>query len=176
MPSAHSFSFQKQDRCTYMRAVHCQNGEQVSITVLILVFQLVCRCPPGSWNGCARQRSIGLANYVSVPSTERMQLGRPRPALFGAPRPFTKTVYGSRSSAETERAERRGPLSFSLCGPIEGMTDCNPDEPCDFITVSSKAKGWRCHFKRSEKALASALAMYQQRFRPECTKVNRISC
>ena len=53
VPLAHSFPFVKQDRSTcrrYMRTVYCQNGEQVSRTVLTLRFQLVSRGPPGSWH------------------------------------------------------------------------------------------------------------------------------
>ena len=69
VPSAHSFSFVKQDRYTcYMRTVYWQNGEQVmSRTVLTLRFQLVSRGPLGSWHAPVSTREI-LAYLQVAPS------------------------------------------------------------------------------------------------------------
>ena len=75
VPSAHSFPFVKQDRSTcrrYMRTVYCQNGEQVSRTVLTLRFQLVCRGPPGSWHGSR----LG-SDRSGCPTTRRVLAGPP---------------------------------------------------------------------------------------------------
>ena len=46
---------------------YCQNGEQVSKTVLTLRFQLVSRGPPGSWHAAVSARAI-LACFQVAPS------------------------------------------------------------------------------------------------------------
>ena len=76
--SAHSFSFVKQDRATcrrYMHAVNCQNGEQVSRTVLTLCFQLVCHGPPGSWHAAVSPRA-GEENGKITASVSHRSLQR----------------------------------------------------------------------------------------------------
>ena len=62
--SAHSFPYVEQDISICRRYYNCQNGEQVSRTVLTLCFQLVSRGAPRSWHAavCAR------ANFQVAPS------------------------------------------------------------------------------------------------------------
>ena len=102
VPSAHSIPFVKQDRSTsrrYMRTAYCQNGEQVSRTVLTVCFKFVSRGPPGSWHAVVSARAI-LAYFLHLPT---MKIGK-RYSLGQSPKFATNAVEWRRVSRWLDRS------------------------------------------------------------------------